>query len=75
MNSFTILAWRASAGIESDSAVLALKSAAGEQVFENIPPARLAALIAVLESSQAATCVAGPDGKPWITNAPNPPGA
>lgn len=74
MNTAPILAWRASAAIESDSTVLALKSASGEQLFENIPPARLAALIAVLESSPGATCVVDPDGKPWITNAPNAPG-
>ena len=75
MNAKHIRQWRASAALDSDACELALQFTDGSQhVFKDLPPARLAALITVLESSQAAAVVPGPGNQPWITNASNAPG-
>ncbi|MBK8039988.1 MAG: hypothetical protein IPK22_23080 [Verrucomicrobiaceae bacterium] len=75
MNAKPIRSWRATAAINSDDTELALQYTDGSQtVSKDLPPARLAALIAVLESSQAASVHLDVHGQPWITNAPNAPG-
>ncbi|MBE7495934.1 MAG: hypothetical protein HS117_13400 [Verrucomicrobiaceae bacterium] len=75
MNTRQIHQWRASAAINSDASELALQFTDGTQgVFKNLPPMRLAALVAVLESSQRAFVTLDGNKQPWISNAPNAPG-
>jgi hypothetical protein len=75
MNTKHIRSWRATAAINSDDTELALQYTDGSQTLsKNLPPARLAALITVLESSQAAAVILDAKGQPWITNAANAPG-
>lgn len=75
MNSKLIQSWQATAAISSDDCELAVRYQDNTTgVFKNIPPPRLAALIAVLESSQASAVILDASGQPWITNSPNGPG-
>ena len=76
MNPKRISRWQASASLSSDLGVIHFEFDDGSR-SENppaIPSIRLAAVIAVLESSQAAWLATNAQGLSYVSNSPNAPG-
>ena len=76
MNPKRISRWQASASLSSDFGAITFEFDDGSHtpISNPIPAARLAAVIAVLESSQAAYFSTNPKGEVYVSNTPNAPG-
>ena len=74
---YPITGWQASASLTEDSGIIAFQTHPGgpfSPPSKPIPSARLAAVIAVLESSQQATLTDAGNGNWYVSNSPNAPG-
>lgn len=76
MNPKRITRWAASASLTADLCTITFEFEGGSHTNESlpIPSARLAAVIAVLESSQGAYLTQKPDGFWYVSNMANSPG-
>ncbi len=76
MTTKRIINWRASASLTADTGVIAfeLEGGATTPATQPIPSARLAAVIAVLESARGATLTDPGNGQWYVSNSPNSPG-
>ncbi|MBE2285678.1 MAG: hypothetical protein IAE77_19605 [Prosthecobacter sp.] len=77
MTTRPITGWQASASLTDDTGIIAFQFQPGgpfSPPSKPIPSPRLAAVIAVLESSQQATLTDAGDGHWFVSNSPNAPG-
>ena len=76
MKTARIIRWRASASLTEDTGIIAFELEGGvtSPASQPLPSARLAAAIAVLESSPGATLTDAGNGNWYVSNDPNAPG-